>query len=92
MHDAAIVRGLQRRGDRARDLERAGLRERTAGQFFAQRPAFEILRRDEDLIADLFEREHRGDRRMRQRRGRARFLAQARPHPIVAEQVRRQRL
>ena len=29
---------------------------------------------------------------MRQRRGGARFLPQTRPHPIVPEQVRRQRL
>ena len=77
----------------ARAISRArACGERAGRQLFAQRPAFEVFRRDEDLIADLFEREHRGDRRMRQRRGGARFLAQPRPHPIVAKQVRRQRL
>ena len=61
-------------------------------QLLAQRAALEVFGGDEDLIADLLERVDRGDRRMRQRRGRARFLAQPRPHAIVPEQVRRQRL
>ena len=76
----------------ARDVERARFVERPGADLLAQRAALEILGRDEDLIADLLERVHRGDRRMRQRRGGARFLAQPRAHPIVAEQMRRQRL
>jgi hypothetical protein len=92
MHDAAVVRGLQRGGNGARDVERPRFAERSRGDLRPQRASFQVFRGDEDLIANLFERVDRGDRGMRQRRGGARFLAQARPHPIVPEQMRRQRL
>ena len=90
MHDAALVRGLQRGGNRPRDVERPRLAERSRAELLAQCPALEIFGGDEDLIADFFERKHGGDRRMGERGGGARFLAQARAHPIVPEQVRGQ--
>ena len=93
MHDAAIVRGLQRRGDRrarSRSARACGSGP-SASSSRSVRPS-RYSEAMNDLIADLFERIHRGDRRMRQRRGGARFLPQARAHAVVAEQMRRQRL
>ncbi len=76
MHDAALVRRGERRGERQHDIEHVIGRQGASGDHRAQRLAFDQFAHDGRAAVDFFEGVNRGDVRMRQRRGRARLLPQ----------------
>ena len=91
MDDPALVRG--REGPR--DLERGGHRPfrrlRALVELDPHRFAFQIFRRDIELIVELFERVDGGNPGMRERRGGACLALEALALTLARRQLRRQR-
>lgn len=92
MHDAVRVRRGEGGGDVGQRRQEPVRRERAGGELVAQRAAAHEFRHDVELAVDLFEREHRRDRGVREFRGRARLEPQAFPADRIAGVFRRERL
>ena len=92
VHDAALVRLLERRGHVAAESRDLLLRERAAGDVLRQRLAGHVLHDQEVDPVAAVEVVHRGDVRVVQPGQRLRFTAEPPPCRLVGEHARRQHL
>jgi hypothetical protein len=91
MHDAILVRGLQRRRDLPADAQRFLGGQRPAAEPLFERLAIDELHRDVERAVVLVETVDRGDIGVAQRREQLRFALQARESVGVAGEPGRQR-
>jgi hypothetical protein len=89
VHEPGGVRGIERVGDLDAEIEHALERQRTTRDFLLQRVAVEQLHHDEGLAVVLADVVNHADVRMIQRRGDARFAAEALEHLGIRGQLGR---
>ena len=92
MGDALLVRGRHRIRQGNRDVEEAAERETLAWKQVGQRLPLHQLHRDEVRAAGLFDRVHRDDVGVVQRRDGPGFAGKAQPALVIGGQLRRQNL